>query len=289
MATFVKEFMGTSLLSAQANGSVTEARLTRKKAAPKKGTKKVVRKAPVKRGTQVKKAPKKASRGSKSNFGPGRPLWNPNAESPAWLNGTMIGDRGFDPLGLAKPAEYVQFDLDSLDQSGAINKMGAPIGNFNPGKTEVSTDSLQPYNEVFDIQRFRECELIHGRWCMLASAGALVAEAATGVSWIDAGKVQLEGAEYLGFPLPFSVSQLVIIEVLLMGYIEVARNSELDSEKRCYPGGRFDPFGLATPEALDDLKLAELKHSRLAMIAMLIFSLEAAFGDNTSPLGAIGF
>jgi len=38
---------------------------------------------------------------------------------------------------------------------------------------------------VFDIQRFRECELIHGRWCMLATLGALVAELTTGVSWVS--------------------------------------------------------------------------------------------------------
>ena len=43
---------------------------------------------------------------------------------------------------------------------------------------------VQPYNEVFDVQRFRECELIHGRWCMMATLGAVVAELNTGVSWV---------------------------------------------------------------------------------------------------------
>ena len=38
----------------------------------------------------------------------GDALWLPNTERPAWLDGTLPGDRGFDPLGLAKPAEYLQ-------------------------------------------------------------------------------------------------------------------------------------------------------------------------------------
>merc|ERR1712205_254322 len=34
----------------------------------------------------------------------GRPLWLPNTVAPEWLDGSMIGDRGFDPLVLGKPA-----------------------------------------------------------------------------------------------------------------------------------------------------------------------------------------
>merc|ERR1711966_96386 len=140
----------------------------------------------AKKGTLTLKKPAKAApakvsrsagnRGSAGAGGADRPLWLPNTEAPAWLDGSMIGDRGFDPLGLGNPVEYVQFDLDALDQNGYENKQGGAIGKFIPDKTTVSEDSLQPYNEVFDIQRFRECELIHGRWCMLATLGAIVAE-----------------------------------------------------------------------------------------------------------------
>lgn len=41
-------------------------------------------------------------------------------------------------------------------------------------------------SEVFGLQRFRECELIHGRWAMLACLGALVQEGVTGDSWVAA-------------------------------------------------------------------------------------------------------
>ena len=87
----------------------------------------------------------------------------------------------------------------------------------------------------------------------------------------------MEGSSYLGQPLPFSLTTLIWIEVLVMGYIEFQRNAELDPEKRIYPGGSFDPLGLGPdPEKLDTLKLTEIKHSRLAMVAFLIFGLQAA-------------
>jgi light-harvesting complex II chlorophyll a/b binding protein 4 len=204
----------------------------------------------------------------------------PNTTRPSWLDGSLPGDRGFDPLGLAKPVEYLQFDLDQLDQNQAVNKAGGAIGSFKPTVDEVSTQSLQPYSEVFGLQRFRECELIHGRWAMLATLGVIVAESATGVSWVDAGKVELDGARYLNFDLPLSISQLCWIEALAVGGAELYRNSELDAEKRIYPGGVFDPLSLATPGKADNeqvsrLREAEIKHGRLAMVSFFGFGVQA--------------
>lgn len=45
-----------------------------------------------------------------------------------------------------------------------MNKAGGIVGRFAPVTDVVSEDRLQPYSEVFGLQRFRECELIHGRW-----------------------------------------------------------------------------------------------------------------------------
>ncbi|MQL41232.1 hypothetical protein EI012_25235 [Escherichia coli] len=207
-----------------------------------------------------------------------RPLWYPGAKAPEWLDGSLVGDYGFDPFGLGKPAEYLQFDLDSLDQNLAKNLAGDVIGTRTE-VADVKSTPFQPYSEVFGLQRFRECELIHGRWAMLATLGALTVEWLTGVTWQDAGKVELvEGSSYLGQPLPFSITSLIWIEALVIGYIEFQRNSELDPEKRLYPGGKFfDPLGLASdPEKKATLQLAEIKHARLAMVAFLGFAVQAA-------------
>lgn len=87
-----------------------------------------------------------------------------------------------------------------------------------------------------------------------------------------AGESILEnGGEYFGLGLPFSLTQLVWIEVVLVGGAELYRNSELDTVKRCYPGGYFDPLGYGSgdPVKVQRLKEAEIKHCRLAMIAFL--------------------
>ncbi|XWS43843.1 hypothetical protein CRYUN_Cryun16bG0139100 [Craigia yunnanensis] len=222
-----------------------------------------------------KKAAKKVSKSKPTSD---RPLWYPGAVAPDWLDGSLIGDYGFDPFGLGKPAEYLQYDLDSLDQNLAKNSAGEIIGTRTEF-ADVKATPFQPYSEVFGLQRFRECELIHGRWAMLATLGALSVEWLTGVTWQDAGKVELvEGSSYLGQPLPFSMTTLIWIEVLVIGYIEFQRNAELDPEKRLYPGGSyFDPLGLASdPEKKATLQLAEIKHARLAMVAFLGFAVQAA-------------
>ena len=68
-----------------------------------------------------------------------------------------------------------------------------------------------------------------------------------------------------------------------------SRSTELDSDKRCYPGGYFDPLGYANgdAEAVFKLKTAELKHGRLAMVGMLGVASQAA-KNGLGALDALG-
>lgn len=140
--------------------------------------------------TTKKTAAKKASGGGSQRVGgvgyrkyQGDALWLPNTQRPEWLDGSLPGDRGFDPLGLSRPSDFVQIGVDENDQNAAKNRKGSVEAQFSAAPDVVSTTRLAPYSEVFGLSRFRECELVHGRWAMLACLGALVAEATTGVSW----------------------------------------------------------------------------------------------------------
>ncbi|KAG1675902.1 hypothetical protein FOA52_001559 [Chlamydomonas sp. UWO 241] len=217
-------------------------------------------------------------------------LWLPNTERPEWLDGSLPGDRGFDPLGLSKPGEAVLIGVDDNDINAAFNAKGTVEAIVSKVVDVVEPTPFAPYSEVFGIQRFRENELIHGRWAMLACLGVFVGEGTTGVSWVDAGKVELDASTWAGLPLPFDITQLIWIEALLVGGAEVYRNAELDPELRVYPGGPFDPLGLAGPNADPEkvfaLKNAEIKHGRLAMIAFLGFVVQAGVNDGAGALGS---
>ena len=177
-------------------------------------------------------------------------------------------------------------DLDALDQNKAINKPGDIRGAMQTKADVVSTNSLSPYSEAFGLQRFRECELIHGRWCMLATLGIVVSEGLTGVSWTDAGKVELAQAQYFNLDLPFDVGTVSWIEFALMLGVEYYRNTELDVEKRLYPGGVFDPLKLSESAQIDRLKEAEIKHARFAMVSMFGMGTQALF-FNTGALESL--
>ncbi|GLJ53982.1 hypothetical protein SUGI_1154440 [Cryptomeria japonica] len=191
-----------------------------------------------------------------------------NLVDPEWLDGSLPGDYGFDPLGLGR----------------------------NPNQ----------------LKWYREAELIHGRWAMTAVVGIFVGQAWSGVPWFEAG-AQPEALA------PFSFGTLLGTQLLLMGWVEGKRwvdffNPESQSVEwatpwsrtadnfanatgqQGYPGGKFfDPLCLAgeiqngkyvpDPDKLERLQLAEIKHARLAMVAMLIFYFEA--GQGKTPLSAL--
>ncbi|KAJ7524027.1 hypothetical protein O6H91_18G073600 [Diphasiastrum complanatum] len=156
-------------------------------------------------------------------------------------------------------------------------------------------------------------EWLDGSWAMAAVVGILVGQAWSGVPWFEAG-AQPEAIA------PFSFGTLLGTQLLLMGWVESKRwvdffnpgtqalewatpwsltyeNFANSTGLQGYPGGKFfDPLGLAGEikggkyvpdfDKLSRLQTAEIKHGRLAMVAMLIFYLEA--GQGLTPLGALG-
>jgi len=172
---------------------------------------------------------------------------------PAYLDGSLAGDYGYDPLGLG----------DSTEQ----------------------------------VAKYREYELLHGRWAMLGAFGAILPEAidsfggdVPGAVWWQTGAVQLNGGE-LAWAGSIPTLPLPVNLVLTVGVFAVLEKFRADGEaldnmpaifpngpaaEPLYPGGSFDPLGLADdPTSLAELKVKEIKNGRLAMVSMLGFAVQA--------------
>ena len=155
----------------------------------------------------------------------------------------------------------------------------------------------------------QELEILHARWAMLAAVGCVVPELLPeGVVpeplWYKVGKAKLEGVslDYLGiegFRIAGKqgIAVIALCQLALMGGPEYARYVGIASLEPVgiylpgdanYPGGTlFDPLNLADdPVASEKLKVSEMKHGRLAMLAMLAYAVEAAVSDK-GPVGAL--
>jgi light-harvesting complex II chlorophyll a/b binding protein 5 len=201
-------------------------------------------------------------------YGPDRALFLPGGllareDVPAYLDGTLPGDYGYDPLGLGKDDETVA--------------------------------------------KYRSNELLHARWAMLAAAGIIIPEGLqangadlVGGTWFETGAEMLNGGTLNYFAVPWGIINnplplfvITAIEVVLMGAVEKFRadgtgpqgyspgvgkfDSDIfDGVDALYPGGPFDPLGLADdPEVLQELKVKEIKNGRLAMVSVLGFAVQS--------------
>lgn len=212
--------------------------------------------------TEAKKK-RAAARAASPHYGASRPKYLPSplafdgAFAPH-LTGELPGDYGFDPLGLS----------------------GTPEG----------------------LDRNQELELLHARWAMLGVVGALVPELladagalplAEPVWWkVGAAKLNGESLNYLGvggFVIAGKqgVAVIAACQAVLMGGPEYARSVGIRSLEpvgvylpgdKNYPGGApFDPFKLSDDaEGFEWQRVAEIKHGRMAMVAMAACFAQAA-------------
>merc|ERR1719199_983446 len=187
-------------------------------------------------------------------------LYFASEQSLSYLDGSLAGDFGFDPLGLSDPE----------GEGGYINP------------------SWLAYAEI-----------IHCRWAMLGCAGCFAPEAlgkigvipeSTGLVWFKNGVVPPSGSfDYWCDPFT-----LFFVEVVLMSFAEHRRIQDYrnpgsmkdqyfiglesvlgGSGDPAYPGGQFfNMFNLGADD-MDKMKLKEIKNGRLAMFSMLGYFIQA--------------
>jgi light-harvesting complex I chlorophyll a/b binding protein 3 len=185
-------------------------------------------------------------------------------QSLSYLDGTLPGDFGFDPLGLSDP-------------EGA--------GGF-------ITPEWLAYSEV-----------IHCRWAMLGAAGCIAPEILASVGaipqspeeaiWFHSGVIPPAGSYSKFWADPYT---LFTVEIVLMQFAELRRWQDFKnpgsmgkqyflglegfmkgSGNPAYPGGPFFNFaGFGKDEAsMNKLKTNEIRNGRLAMLAMFGFGSQA--------------
>jgi len=226
-------------------------------------------------GGAAARAPSRAGRlrASAKEAGPRPAGWFPGAFAPSYLDGSLPGDVGFDPLALA-----------ALARTGtASDRPGNPWGGVER-RTQMLM--MSPYERQRKINWMREAEIKHARLAMLAAVGWPLAEVVNPAlsrlvgmpSAVEAtggrAPALLNGHLFDGVQGPFLALFLVLAAVL------EAQN--LDASEGLTPTGYeagdlgFDPLKLRGKR--EDMPLAEIKHGRLAMLAVAGYVAQEALG-----------
>jgi len=169
----------------------------------------------------------------------------PFLKKPPALDGSMVGDVGFDPLGFTT----------------TITELGG------------------------DLNYVREAELMHGRQAMLATVG-FVFPALFGKIPVDWAADVSTNPLVAQYQLPDVVLGQLFVSIAVAEGIRASIIYKEDS----VPGEHgFDPMGFIpkfcdTPEKMALMKLKELKHGRIAMIAVTGFFFQLQITGSAWPV-----
>ncbi|QCE02464.1 light-harvesting complex I chlorophyll a/b binding protein 2 [Vigna unguiculata] len=172
---------------------------------------------------------------------PDRPLWFPGSTPPPWLDGSLPGDFGFDPLGLGSDPESLRWNVQAELVHCRWAMLGA-AGIFIPEfLTKIGILNTPSWYTAGELEYFTDTttlfivELFFIGW-------------AEGRRWAD------------------------IIKPGCVNTDPIFPNNKLTGTDVGYPGGLwFDPlgWGSGSPEKIKELRTKEIKNGRLAMLAVM--------------------
>lgn len=145
-------------------------------------------------------------------------------------------------------------------------KRPALLDGCMPG--DVGFDPLDFVQSRKDLIRYREAEVKHGRLAMLAAAAWPLSDTLVKILNVDTASL-FGGFNSYGIDIKF---WLVIVTFGLV--------IELGGKRGRFPGDLgFDPLGLYPEDVEDqkDMELAEIKHGRLAMMAVVAYAFQMLF------------
>jgi len=194
--------------------------------------------------------------------------WLPGAVAPSYLDGSLPGDIGFDPMCLV-----------------ALAPVGTRSDSGPWADQELKTRMvmMSDYERRRKVHWMREAEIKHSRLAMMAAAGWPISEIVDGPL-----------SRLIGLPSPLDATggrapslfnghlfegpqgAFVFLVALGIAYLEV---STLDNVEGLVPTDYvagdlgFDPMGFSEKKK-DQMALAEIKHGRVAMLAVTGFAVQ---------------
>ncbi|KAL6207846.1 hypothetical protein ACLB2K_018799 [Fragaria x ananassa] len=180
-----------------------------------------------------------------------RPTWLPGLDPPAYLDGSLAGDFGFDPLGLGEDPESLRWYV----QAELLHCRFAMLGVAGILLTDV----------ILRVTGFLSIPVWYNAGAV--KFGFANTETLIIVQFLLMGFVETK--RYMDFKTPGSQAQ----DGSFFG-LEAA----LEGLEPGYPGGPLlNPLGLAKDiKNAHEWKLKEIKNGRLAMVAMLGMFVQAS-------------
>merc|ERR1711985_17396 len=181
-----------------------------------------------------------------------RPVWFPGNTPPSYLDGSMPGDYGFDPLRLGSDSNSLKWFREAELQHcrwAMLGVLGILIGEI-----------VRP-----DINFVRAPQQLEGQ--LAFSTPVLL-----GVEFILMHYVEIRRWQ------DFKNNGSVDLDPIF-------KQNTLPKHEIGYPGGIFDPLGMSN-KGLRESKEKEIKNGRLAMVAFVGFIVQEQVTDK-NPLGAL--